>query len=86
MLIELGANDGLRGLQMASMRANLSQMIELARGAGARVALIGIELPVNYGEGYRSRFRAVYQELAEQYQIPLLPFLLPCQCLTSKMM
>lgn len=76
VLIELGANDGLRGLQIASMRDNLTRMIEMARAAGAKVGLIGIELPGNYGEGYRSRFRAVYQQLAQQYQIPLLPFLL----------
>ena len=76
VLIELGANDGLRGLQIASMRANLRQMIELAQAADARVGLIGIELPANYGEAYRSRFRAVYQQLASEFQIPLLPFLL----------
>ena len=76
VILALGANDGLRGLQIASMRANLTQMIELSRGAGAEVALIGVELPVNYGEAYRSRFRAVYTQLAEQYQLALLPFLL----------
>lgn len=76
VILALGANDGLRGLQISSMRANLTQMIELARDGGAQVALIGVELPVNYGEAYRSRFRAVYTQLAEQYQLPLLPFLL----------
>jgi acyl-CoA thioesterase-1 len=76
VILALGANDGLRGLQIVSMRENLAQMIELARGAGARVGLIGIELPGNYGEAYRSRFRAVYPQLAQQYQLPLLPFLL----------
>jgi len=76
VIVALGANDGLRGLQISSMRANLTQMIELARDGGAKVALIGVELPVNYGEAYRSRFRAVYTQLAEQYQLPLLPFLL----------
>ena len=76
VVLALGANDGLRGLQISSMRTNLTQMIELSREAGAKVALIGVELPVNYGEAYRSRFRAVYVQLAEQYQLPLLPFLL----------
>ncbi len=76
VVLALGANDGLRGLQISSMRTNLTQMIELSREAGAKVALIGVELPVNYGEAYRSRFRAVYAQLAEQYQLPLLPFLL----------
>jgi acyl-CoA thioesterase-1 len=58
------------------MRDNLARMIELARDAGAKVGLIGIELPGNYGEAYRSRFRAVYPQLAQQYGLPLLPFLL----------
>jgi len=76
VLIELGANDGLRGLQISSMRGNLQRMIELAQAAGAKVGLIGIELPGNYGEAYRSRFRAVYADLAAQRKAPLLPFLL----------
>lgn len=76
VLLALGANDGLRGLQIASMRSNLTRMIELSQAAGAKVALIGVELPVNYGEAYRSRFRAVYEALAAQYRLPLLPFLL----------
>ncbi len=76
VILALGANDGLRGLQIVSMRDNLSRMIELARDAGAGVGLIGIELPGNYGEAYRSRFRAVYPQLAQQYDLPLLPFLL----------
>jgi acyl-CoA thioesterase-1 len=76
VILALGANDGLRGLQIVSMRDNLARMIELARDAGASVGLVGIELPGNYGEAYRSRFRAVYPQLAQQYQLPLLPFLL----------
>lgn len=76
VVLALGANDGLRGLQISSMRSNLTQMIELAQGAGAKVALIGVELPVNYGEAYRRRFREVYTQLAAQYQLALLPFLL----------
>jgi acyl-CoA thioesterase-1 len=76
VILVLGANDGLRGLQIVSMRDNLARMIELARDAGAKVGLIGIELPGNYGEAYRSRFRAVYPQLAQQYGLPLLPFLL----------
>jgi acyl-CoA thioesterase-1 len=76
VILALGANDGLRGLQIVSMRDNLGRMIELARDAGANVGLIGIELPGNYGEAYRSRFRAVYPQLAQQYGLPLLPFLL----------
>lgn len=76
VIIELGANDGLRGLQLPALRENLKRMIELSRDAGAKVALIGIELPVNYGEAYRSRLRKVYSDLAAEYDVPLLPFLL----------
>ncbi len=76
VVIELGANDGLRGLQLPAMRDNLRRMIELSRDAGAKVALVGIELPVNYGEAYRSRLRKVYSDLAAEYDLPLLPFLL----------
>lgn len=76
VIIELGANDGLRGLQLPALRDNLQRMIELSRDAGAKVALIGIELPTNYGEAYRSRMRKVYSDLAAEYDTPLLPFLL----------
>ena len=76
VLIELGANDGLRGLQIPAMRANLTQMIELSKSAGARVGLIGIELPGNYGTPFRERFRVVYADLAKQQELPLLPSLL----------
>lgn len=76
VLIELGANDGLRGLPLRQTRANLDRMIKAAQAAGARVGLIGIELPVNYGQAYRDRFRQMYQDLAQQHQVPLLPFLL----------
>lgn len=76
VLIELGANDGLRGLPLPSLRSNLAQMIRLAREAGAKVGLIGIELPVNYGQGYRDRMREMYRELAAEHDIALLPFLL----------
>lgn len=76
VLIELGANDGLRGLPLPSLRSNLTQMIMLAREAGAKVGLIGIELPVNYGQGYRDRMRQMYRELASEHDIALMPFLL----------
>lgn len=76
VLIELGANDGLRGLPLPSLRANLAQMIKLAREAGAKVGLIGIELPINYGQGYRDRMRQLYRELAQAEGVALMPFLL----------
>lgn len=76
VLIALGSNDGLRGLQLSTIRDNLQRMIRLAREAGAKVALVGVELPGNYGEAYRARLRELYRELAQAEQTPLLPFLL----------
>ncbi len=76
VIIELGANDGLRGLPLADIRANLAAMIQASQRAGARVLLLGIELPVNYGPRYRDALRKVYVDLASQYQVRLLPFLL----------
>ena len=76
LVIELGANDGLRGLPLADLRANLAAMIDLAQQHGARVLLLGIELPVNYGPRYRDGLRAVYAELAGERNAALLPFLL----------
>jgi acyl-CoA thioesterase-1 len=76
LLLELGANDGLRGIPTAETRRNLTAIIERAREAGARVVLLGIRLPVNYGPVYRERFEAVYRDLAAAHRLPLLPFLL----------
>lgn len=76
VLIELGANDGLRGLPPAEIKRNLLGMIDLTRTAGARPLLAGMQLPLNYGEYYRSRFAAVFTETAAQTNTPLLPFLL----------
>lgn len=76
VVIELGGNDGLRGLSPAELSANLDAMIRMSREAGAKVLLIGTELPPNYGSAYRDRFRAVYVELAQRHALVLLPFLL----------
>ncbi|MDZ4350613.1 MAG: arylesterase [Xanthomonadaceae bacterium] len=84
--IELGGNDGLRGLPPAHLRDNLHAMIALSREAGAKVLLIGIDIPPNYGRAYRERFAAVYRDLAEQWQVPLLPFLLEGVALTPGLM
>jgi acyl-CoA thioesterase-1 len=74
--IELGANDGLQGLPLDRLRDNLAAMIGAAQAAHARVLLLGIELPVNYGPQYRDGLRAVYADLAKQKHVALLPFLL----------
>jgi acyl-CoA thioesterase-1 len=73
---QLGGNDGLRGLPVPSVRANLEEMIELSRNAGADVLLAGIRIPPNYGPRYTEPFFAQYRELAAAYDLPLLPFLL----------
>lgn len=76
VLVELGGNDGLRGLPPAELAANLDAIIRASRDADAKVLLLGIDLPPNYGRAYRDRFRAVYSDLAQKHRVPLLPFLL----------
>lgn len=76
VIVELGANDGLRGLPLAEVRTNLSKILTAVRDAGARSVLIGIELPVNYGPQYRDGLRTLYRGLATEFNVPLLPFLL----------
>ena len=76
VLLELGANDGLRGIALDTMRSNLEQMIKLAQAANAKVVLIGIKLPPNYGVTFTDKFEATYSDLAKQYNLPLVPFLL----------
>jgi acyl-CoA thioesterase-1 len=76
VVLELGGNDGLRALPIAQMRDNLKQMCALARAAGARVLLLGMRIPPNYGPDYTEQFRRVYSDLARADQLPLVPFLL----------
>jgi acyl-CoA thioesterase-1 len=76
VVVELGANDGLRGLPLAQARANLTKILEALRVAGARAVLVGIELPVNYGPQYRDGLRDMYRGLAREFNVPLVPFLL----------
>lgn len=76
LVLELGANDGLRGLPLDRLRDNLAAMLDMAQRAHVRVLLVGIELPVNYGPQYRDGLRAVYADLARQRHVALVPFLL----------
>lgn len=76
LLIELGANDGLRGLPMDLSQANLERMIVTAKAADAEVMLVGMEIPPNYGPEYTAQFRTMYSTLAQRHELPLLPFLL----------
>lgn len=86
LAIELGANDGLRGLPLAQIRDNVAQMIALGGAAGAQVVLLGIELPVNYGPRYRGGLRDIYAALAEEHGLALVPFLLEPVALEPGMM
>ena len=76
LVLELGGNDGLRGLPVAQMKHNLGRIIEQAQNAGARVLLVGMKLPPNYGPEYTAAFEAAYGELARRYDTALVPFLL----------
>jgi acyl-CoA thioesterase-1 len=73
-IIELGANDGLRGLPVAQMRKNLDTMIAQARAAGSKVLLVGVKMPPNYGPDYNRAFEAAYLELAREHKTALVPF------------
>ena len=75
-IIELGANDGLRGFQIQRIRDNLAQIIQLCRKADAKVLLVGVKIPPNYGLRYTSDFYETYTLAAKQFNVPLVPFLL----------
>lgn len=76
VILELGANDGLRGLPLSQMKQNLTRMVELSQQAGAQVLLAAMQLPPNYGPIYNQRFHDVYHELQASHAIRLIPFLL----------
>ncbi|MEO7323342.1 MAG: arylesterase [Dokdonella sp.] len=76
VIVELGANDGLRGLPLAEIHANLAKILTAIQASKARALLVGIELPVNYGPQYRDGLRTMYRGLAAEFNVPLLPFLL----------
>jgi acyl-CoA thioesterase-1 len=76
VVIELGGNDALRGLPLAMTDDNLSQMVDAARKAGARVLLVGMQVPPNYGSDYARRFSELFAKVARRHQAALVPFLL----------
>ena len=76
VILELGGNDGLRGLNLKTMHDNLATIIDECIAHNAKVLLIGMKLPPNYGIAYTARFAEIYQMLAKEKNIPLLPFLL----------
>ena len=76
VVIELGANDALRGLQLAATEQNLRKMIQASKQSGAKVLLLGMRIPPNYGQDYTNKFFAIYGKLASAEQVELLPFFL----------
>ena len=76
VILELGANDGLRALPVSPMRGNLAQMADLSTSSGARVLLLGMRIPPNYGPQFTEDFRAVFADLAHEKKLALVPFLM----------
>ena len=76
VVIELGANDALRGLSLDNSWSNLQTMIEMSQKAGADVLLLGVQVPPNYGKAYTEQFAQMYQRLAEDHEVALVPFFL----------
>ena len=86
LIIALGGNDGLRGLSLAQMKHNITAMVVKAKAAGAKVLLLGVHLPPNYGKTYTEGFRNIYSEVAAEHQIELVPFILEGVALEPGMM
>jgi len=76
VVLQLGANDALRGQSLERMRENLTAMVKASRAAGAEVLLVGMQIPPNYGQQYTRKFQSVYAEVARVQKVPLVPFLL----------
>ena len=86
VIIELGGNDGLRALPVDQMRANLAKMVDLSVGMGARVLLLGIRMPPNYGPEFTEKFRSIFPDVAQDKKVPLVPFLLTDIALSPNLM
>ena len=86
VVVELGANDGLRGLPIADIRANLGKIVELAQQAGARVLLVGMRIPPNYGATYTRQFHDLFGQLASSHRLAQVPFLLEDVALDDTLM
>jgi len=86
VLLELGANDGLRGLSPKAMQANLTKIIQRSKKSGAKVLLLAMRLPPNYGKRYIDLFYNVYPQLAKDEQITLVPFILEEVALKKELM
>jgi acyl-CoA thioesterase-1 len=76
VIVQLGANDGLRGLPVAQMKSNLTSIVQASKRQGARVIFVGMQMPPNYGAQYTNAFRAAFREVARDERVPFVPFLL----------
>lgn len=86
IILELGANDGLRGVALTETSTNLAAIIKSAKTAGARVLLAGIHIPPNYGPEYSKKFHAIYRNLARTHKVALVPFILQGIALNPELM
>jgi acyl-CoA thioesterase-1 len=86
VILELGGNDGLRALPIPAMQANLAGMVRLSRNSGAEVLLLGMRIPPNYGPEYTAQFYGTYTATAQEFKLPLVPFLLDGIALTPSLM
>jgi acyl-CoA thioesterase-1 len=86
VLLQLGANDGLRGLSPVQMKSNLAEIVRRAQKAGAKVILLGMKIPPNYGKRYVDMFYNIYPQLAKELNIPLVPFILEDVVLNKDLM
>lgn len=86
VLLELGANDGLQGKPLPVLTRNLRSLITSAREAGAEVVLFGMQLPPNFGRRYTQAFSAIFADLADEYRLPYVPFLLEDVALSPELM
>jgi acyl-CoA thioesterase-1 len=86
LILELGANDGLRGLTPQAMKSNLTEMVRRSQAAGAKVLLLGMKIPPNYGKRFIEMFYNVYPQLSAELNVPLVPFLLEDVALKPELM
>jgi acyl-CoA thioesterase-1 len=86
VVVELGGNDGLRGLPIADIRANLESIVELSQRAGAKVLLVGMHVPPNYGPSYTRQFHGLFEQLSRKYGVARVPFLLEGIALDDSLM
>ena len=86
VVVELGGNDGLRGLPLVEVRKNLETMADQAHDAGVRMVVLGMRIPPNYGQQYTERFHALFGDVAQRYSLPYVPFLLEGVAFNDKLM